>query len=314
MMIRNILLTTAALAVVSAVPASAATKKTSATSATLPASNPFAKPSTLPFQTPDFSRIKDSDYLPALLAGMAEQKREVTAIANNPEAPTFDNTVAAMERSGLLLERANLAFSAVNGANTNDTLQATDTKTSPLFAAHNDAIFLNEKLFARVKYLHDHQAELNLNPEQAKLLDLYYKQFQHSGAELSPAKQTELKAMNKRLSTLQTDFTQKLLAAAKKGALHVTDPAALAGLSPEKLKATQEAAKDRKVDGYVVPLQNTTQQPALETLTSHDTRQKLFEASLNRAEQGDANDTRSLISEIAQLRAKKAALFGYPTW
>ena len=173
-MIRNILLATAALAVVTAAPANAAApKKSTAASATLPSSNPFAKPSTLPLGTPDFSKIKDSDYLPALLAGMAEQKREVLAIANNPAPPTFNNTLVALERSGLLLERANLAFSAVNGANTNDTLQATDTKTSPLFAAHSDFIFLNAKLFGRVKYLHDHQAGLNLNPEQAKLLDVY---------------------------------------------------------------------------------------------------------------------------------------------
>ena len=135
---------------------------------------------------------------------MAQQKREVTAIANQKATPTFDNTVVAMERSGLLLERANLAFNAVNGANTNDTLQATDTKTAPLFAAHNDFIYLNAKLFQRFKYLHDHQAELNLNPEQAKLLDVYYKQFVHAGAELPPAKQTQLKVINKRLSTLQT--------------------------------------------------------------------------------------------------------------
>jgi peptidyl-dipeptidase Dcp len=311
-MIRTILLGATALAVVATAPANAAAKgKSPATaSATLPASNPFAKPSTLPLETPDFSKIKDSDYLPALLAGMAQQKNEVTAIANQKATPTFDNTVAAMERSGLLLERAGLAFSAVNGANTNDTLQATDTKTAPLFAAHNDFIFLNEKLFQRFKYLHDHQGELNLNPEQAKLLDVYYKQFVHAGAELPPAKQVELKAINKRLSTLQTAFGQKLLAAAKAGALHVDDPSALAGLSPEKLAAAQEAAKGRKLSGYVIPLQNTTQQPSLESLTNHDTRQKLFEASLNRAERGDANDTRSIASELAQLRAKKAALFG----
>src|SRR6478735_4788025 len=283
MMIRNILLTTAALAVVSAVPASAATKKTSATSATLPASNPFAKPSTLPFQTPDFSRIKDSDYLPALLAGTAEQTLEETAIANNPAAPTFDNTVVAMERSGLLLERTNLAFSAVNGANTNDTLQATDTKTAPLFAAHNDFIYLNPKLYQRFKTLHDNQASLNLNPEQAKLLDVYYKQFVHAGAELPPAKQAQLKVINKQLSTLQTAFGQKLLAAAKAGALPVTDAAALAGLSEEQLAAAQQAAKDRKVSGYLIPLINTTQQPSLESLSNHDTRQKLFEASISRA-------------------------------
>jgi peptidyl-dipeptidase Dcp len=311
-MIRNLLLATAALAIATTAPVTAATKKASATgaSATLPASNPFAKPSTLPFETPDFSKIKDTDYLPALLAGMAQQKREVTAIANQKATPTFANTVEAMENTGLLLERANLAFNAVNGANTNDTLQATDTKTAPLFAAHNDFIFLNAKLFQRFKTLHDRQAELNLNPEQAKLLDVYYKQFVHAGAELPPAKQAELRVINKRLSTLQSAFGQKLLAAAKAGALHVTDASELAGLSQAQLASAQEAAKTRKVSGYVLPLQNTTQQPSLDSLTSHATRQKLFEASLNRAEHGDANDTRAIVSELAQLRAKKAALFG----
>ncbi len=318
-MMRNLLLASAALAVATAAqPALAAPAKARpAASATLPASNPFAQPSTLPFQTPDFAKIKDSDYLPALLAGIAEQKKEVAAIASNPATPTFDNTVAAMERSGLLLERTNLAFQAVNGANTNDTLQAADTRTSPLFGAdptHPDYIYLNAKLFQRFKYLHDHQAQLNLNAEQAKVLDVYYKQFVHAGAELSPAKQALLKTINTRLATLQTEFTHKLLAAAKAGALHVTDASALAGLSPEQLAAAQQAAKDRKVAGYVLPLQNTTQQPALSSLTSHDTRQKLMDASLNRAEHGDANDTRAIVSELAQLRAKKAALFGYATF
>ena len=310
-MIRQLLFATAAIAVVTTAPAAAAPKKaTAAASATLPASNPFAQPSTLPFETPDFSKIKDSDYLPAILAGMAQQKREVTAIANNPAAPTFDNTVAAMERSGLLLERAGLAFSAVNGANTNDTLQATDTKTAPLYAAHNDFIYLNPKLYQRFKTLHDNQAGLNLNPEQAKLLDVYYKQFVHAGAELPPAKQVQLKAINQRLSSLQTAFGQKLLAAAKAGALHVDSAAPLAGLSEQQLAAAQEAAKGRKLSGYVLPLQNTTQQPSLSDLTSHTTRQQLMDASLNRAEHGDANDTRAIVSEIAQLRAKKAGLFG----
>ncbi|MCL6683783.1 M3 family metallopeptidase [Sphingomonas alba] len=310
-MIRTLLLATAAVALVSTAPADAAAKKAApAASASLPASNPFAKPSTLPFETPDFSKIKDSDYLPALLAGMAQQKREVAVIANQKAAPTFDNTVLAMEKSGLLLERANLAFSAVNGANTNDTLQATDTKTAPLFAEHYDSIFLNAKLFQRFKTLHDKQAGLKLNAEQAKLLDVYYKQFVHAGAELSPAKQAELRVINKRLSTLSTAFSQKLLAAAKAGALHFDDPAALAGLSKEQLAAAQEAAKGRKLTGYVLPLQNTTQQPSIDSLTSHDTRQKLLNASLTRAEHGDANDTRPIVAELAQLRAKKAALFG----
>ena len=314
-MIRNFLLATAALAVAAA-PADSAPRRTAAppiASAALPASNPFAKPSSLPFETPDFSRIKSSDYLPALLAGIAQQKAEVARIANNPAPPDFANTVIAMERSGQLFERANLAFQAVNQANTDDILQAADTKASPLWApeySRPDYIFLNQKLFQRFKTLHDHQAELNLNPEQARLLDVYYGQFVHAGAELPAAKQTELKALNKRISALQTQFSHKLLAAAKAGALHFDNASALAGLSAEQLAAAQQAAKDRKLSGYVLVLQNTTQQPLLASLTSHDTRQKLFEASLTRAEHGDANDTRATISELAQLRARKAALFG----
>jgi peptidyl-dipeptidase Dcp len=314
-MIRKLLFATAALVIVSTAPANGAPRRAAThASATLPASNPFAKPSTLPFQTPDFSKIKDSDYLPAIIAGMAQQKAEVMRIANDPAPPTFNNTLVSMERSGEILTRATLAFSAVNGANTDDTLQATDSKTAPLLAAHNDFIYLNPKLFQRVKYLHDHAASLNLNPEQAKLLDVYYKQFVHAGAELSPAKQAQLKQMNKRMSSLQTDFNQRLLAAAKAGALHVADKASLAGLSDQEMAAAVQAAKDRKVDGYVIPLQNTTQQPALADLSSHATRQELMEHSLNRAERGDANDTRAIISELAQLRAQKAAMLGYDNY
>jgi len=314
-MLRTVLLASAAAAF-SATPAFAAPAKkpVAAAPATLPASNPFAKPSTLLMEAPDFSKIKDSDYLPAIMAGMAQQKREVTQIANNPAAPTFNNTLVPLERSGQLLERALLAFSAVNGADTNDTLQDVDTKTSPLLAAHQDFIFLNPKLFARVKTLHDKAASLNLNPEQAKLLDVYYKQFIKAGAQLSPAKQAQLKQMNEQLSTLSTEFGQKLLAATKAGAVHITDKAALAGMSDAELAAAAQAAKDRKLDGYVLPLQNTTRQPAASDLSSHATRQELFNASVSRAEHGDANDTRNIISEIAKLRAEKAALLGFDNY
>jgi peptidyl-dipeptidase Dcp len=313
-MVRTLLLASAAVAMAAiAAPGLAAPAKRGA-AATLPASNPFATPSTLPFGTPDFSKIKDSDYLPAILAGMAQQKREVMAIANSPAPPTFANTIVALERSGSTLERVILAFFAVNGANTNDTLQATDTKTSPLLAAHSDFINLNPKLFARVKALHERESELGLNPEQAKLLDVYYKGMVHAGAELPPARQAQLKTINQQLSTLQTEFGQKLLAAAKAGALHVDDASALAGLSEQQLAAAQQAAKDRKVSGYVLPLQNTTQQPLLDSLSSHATRQALFDASLNRAEKGDKNDTRAVVRRIAKLRADKAALFGEANW
>ncbi len=314
-MVRNLLLATAAIAVAtSSVGLSAPRGATHVATSNARSANPFAQPSTLPFQAPDFSKIRDTDYLPAIIAGMAQQRAEITTIANQKATPTFDNTLAAIEMSGLMLERATLAFSAVNGANTNDTLQATDTKTSPLLAAHYDFIYLNPQLFARVKYLEDHQAQLNLNPEQAKLLDVQYKAFVHAGAELPPAKQVRLKELNKSLSTLQTDFSQKLLAATKVGALHVTDPRALTGLSQQEVAAASEAAKAHKVEGAVIPLQNTTQQPALSSLTSHATRQQLMDASLNRAEHGDANDTRPLIQQIAKLRAEKAALFGYSNW
>ena len=308
-MLYRLLAATALVAI--AAPLAAAPAKKSTAAATLPASNPFAKPSTLPFQAPDYARIKDRHYLPAMIAGMAQQKTEILAIANQKATPTFDNTLVAMERSGLLLERVQLAFGGVSSANTNATLQATDTKATPLLAAHNDFIYLNAKMFARVKALYDQRASLGLNAEQAKLLDVQYNKFVHSGAELSPARQAELKKLNLRIGTLQTDFGQKLLAATAKGALHVTDKAALAGLSDDVIAAAAKDAAARKLPGYLLPLQNTTQQPALESLTSRDTRAKLFEASLNRASRGDANDTRALIGEIAQLRAKQAALLGY---
>ena len=310
-MIHTILSCVSALALAIAAPGIAAPNPRQVTAtAALMSSNPFSKPSSLPFETPDFSRIKDSDYLPAMLAGMAQQKAEVTAIANQKAAPTFENTVVAMERSGQLLDRASAVFSAVNGANTNDVLQATDTKTAPLLAAHEDFIYLNEKLFLRFKSLADRASQLHLNPEQAKLLDVYYKQFIHAGAELPPAKKTRLKTINQRISELQTAFGQQLLAAAKAGALHVDNPAALAGLSPQQLAAAQQAAKDHNSSGYLLPLQNTTQQPLLEQLGNHLTRQQLFDASLGRAEKGDKNDTRATIGELAVLRAQKAALFG----
>lgn len=312
-MIRSILLVSAALGFAST-PALALAAAKPAIDASLPASNPFAKASTLPYETPDFANIKDGDYLPALLAGMAQQKAEVAAIANNKAAAAFDNSIVALEKSGLLLERANLAFSAVNGANTNDILQAVETETAPLFAAHYDSIYLDPKLFARVKALHGQQATLNLTPEQAKLLDVTYKQFAHAGAELPAARQTELKAMNKRLSTLSTAFSQQLLEAAKAGAVKIDDTAKLAGLSDAQIAAAEQAAKDRGLGGYLLTLQNTTQQPLLESLEDRSTRQTLYEASISRAEKGGKNDTRPLIAEIAQLRAKKAAMFGYATY
>ena len=296
--------------------ATAALMTTTAVSAqTLPATNPFATPSTLPFQAPPFDRIKDTDYLPAIKAGMAEQRAEIARIAADPAAPTFDNTIAALERSGRLLERANNAFDGVNGANTNDVLQKAEEELAPLMAAHSDAINLDAKLFARVKTLYDRRATLGLTPEQAMVLSETYQDMVRAGAQLSAPDQQTLRTINGQLSTLETSFKQRLLAAAKAGALVVDDKAKLAGLSDAEIAAASADATARGLAGkYVLSLQNTTQQPLLATLTDRATREALFNASWTRAEKGDANDTRQTIAQIAQLRAQKAKLLGFASW
>ena len=296
--------------------ATAALMTTTAVSAqTLPASNPFARPSTLPFQAPPFDRIKDTDYLPAIKAGMSEQRAEIARIAADRSTPTFDNTIAALERSGRLLERANNAFDGVNGANTNDVLQKTEEELAPLMAAHSDAINLDAKLFARVKALYDRRATLGLTPEQAMVLTETYQDMVRAGAQLSAADQQTLRTINGQLSTLETSFKQRLLAAAKAGALVVDDKAKLAGLSDAEIAAAAADAAARGLPGkYVLSLQNTTQQPLLAMLTDRATREALFNASWTRAEKGDANDTRQTIAQIAQLRAQKAKLLGFASW
>jgi peptidyl-dipeptidase Dcp len=283
--------------------------------AALPASNPFAEVSSLPFQAPPFDRIKDSDYQPALEEGMKQQIAEIAAIANNPAAATFENTIVAMEKSGRLLDRVQLAFGAVVQANTNDTLDKVQTDEAPKLAAHQDAIFLNPKLFARVKAIYLSPAAQQLDPEAKQLLKIYYMQFVHSGALLSDADKDKLRDFNKRDATLETAFQQKLVAAAKAGALVVDNKAALAGMTDQEIAAAAQAAEGRKLKGkFVIPLQNTTQQPALASLTDRGMRQKLFENSWTRTEKGDANDTRDEIEQLAQIRAEKAKLLGYPNY
>ena len=273
----------------------------------------FAEASALPFHAPDFSRIRDSDYQPAIEQGIAIQKAEMAAIAGNPATPTFANTIAAMEASGQMLSRANLTFSALTAANTNPVLDAADKAIAPQLAGLKDAIYLNERLFARIKPLHDTAGTLGLVPEQAQILKVTYDQFVHNGALLSDADKAKLRVINERLSSLGTDFSQKLTAGTKDGALVVPSRTALAGLGAGDLAAAAKTAADRKLPAgqYVLPLQNTTQQPMLSALSNRATRRALFDKSWNRSEQGDANDTRALIQEMAQLRAQKAALLGF---
>jgi peptidyl-dipeptidase Dcp len=276
-------------------------------------SNPFYATSTLPFHAPPFDRIKDSDYQPAIEAGMAEQLREIEAIANNPEPPTFENTLVAMEKSGQLFRRVTNVFDGVTGANTNPTLQNIEKIEAPRLAAHDDAIYLNAKLFERVAAIYKHRASLHLDPESLRLVEIDYQKFVRAGANLSEADKTKLKKLNEEESTLSNAFSNKLLAATKDAAYLTTDKSALAGLSDAEIDAAAQAAKARGKEGYLLPLQNTTQQPDLASLSDRATRQALFEDSWNRADHGD-NDTRETISRLAQLRAEKAQLLGFPNY
>ena len=275
-------------------------------------SNPFYTASTLPFQAPPFDKISDSDYQPAIEEGMRQHLAEVEKIANNSAAPTFDNTFVAMEKSGAMLTRVMAAFNTVTGANTDDTLQKIQEEEAPRLSAHRDAIRLNDKLFHRIETVYNQRDTLGLDPESKRLVEVVHRDFVHAGARLSAADKMKLKALNKEESTLSTAFTNKLLAATKAAALVVGDKSKLAGLSDAELAAAAAAAKDRKLDGkYVLTLQNTTQQPALQDLNDRATREALYKASWNRAEQGDANDTRKTIERLAQIRAEQARLLGF---
>jgi len=277
--------------------------------------NPFAKASTLPFQTADFSKIKDADFKPAIEEGIKEQLAEINTIAENTEAPTFENTLVAIEKSGQMLHRVNGVFNLLAGANTNPVLQKVSEDVAPEQSAATDAIFLNTKLFKRVEAIYNKRGSLHLDDESMRLVEYYYQKFTLAGANLPEDQKTALKKINAEDATLEAKFTNQLLAAAKAGALVVNDKAELAGLSDEDIAAAAKAATTANQNGkWLIPLQNTTQQPDLQTLTNRETRHKLFEASWNRAEKGDSNDTRATISRLALIRAQKAKLIGYPNY
>jgi peptidyl-dipeptidase Dcp len=285
-----------------------------ATAPSAPA-NPFFSPSTLPFGAPPFDRIKDSDYQPAIEAGMAQQLQEVNAIANNAAPPTFENTILALEKSGRLLDRVTTIFFNIAGANTNDALDKVQEIEAPKLAVHGDKITLNSKLFARISAVYAQRAKLNLDPESRRLLDVTYQNFAQNGARLKPDQKAKLEKVDEQLSTLTTKFQEQLLAADKAGALIVSDKAKLAGLSDNALASAAQAAASRKLSGqWLVGLQNTTQQPSLASLDDRSMREQVMQNSLNRAEHNDASDTRDTIATIAMLRAQKAAILGYPNF
>jgi peptidyl-dipeptidase Dcp len=276
--------------------------------------NPFATPSALPYEAPPFDKIRNEHFQPAIEEGMRVQLAEVAAIAADTAPPTFDNTIVPLERSGQLLTRSYAVFSALTQANTSDTLQQLQTELAPKLAAHSDAIRMDPALFARIKTLHDGRTGLGLDAVQQFLVERYYRDFVRAGALLSEADKKALRALNEEESALSTDFQIRLLAATKGGAVVINDKEELAGMGDGEIGAAADAAAARDLKGkWVLPLQNTTQQPYQASLSNRAVRERLFRASTTRAERGDSNDTRALILRLAAVRAERARLLGFPS-
>ena len=274
--------------------------------------NPFFVVSNLPYQAPRFDLIKDEHYQPALERGMAEQRAEVAAIANNPDAPSFMNTIVAMEKTGALLNRAGAVFGNLAGAHTNPEIQKVQATLAPKFAAHQDAILLDGKLFARIKSLYDQRDSLGLDAESKRLLERYHTDFIRAGANLSDADKETLKAMNSELASLATTFSQNVLKEVNDSAVLVDNVALLDGLSKQAITAAAASAKEAGHEGkYLIALQNTSGQPPLTNLTNRELRQKIMAASLVRGTRGNEWDNTGIVARVASLRADRAKLLGY---
>ncbi len=279
------------------------------------APNPFFTPSGLPFQAPPFDAIRDEDYLPAIELGMTRRIAEIAAITANAELPTFENTLVALERSGELLNRVMPVFNSMTGANTSPALQQVQEALAPRLAAHEDAIYLDAALFHRVETIHAQRDSLSLSPESLRLVQWYHDEFVKAGARLPESDKAKLRELNMEESSLSTAFANRLLAASKSRALVVTTKSDLAGMTEGELESAALAARERNLDDvWALPLQNTTQQPALIALQNREVRRRLFDASWTRTEQGDSNDTRAIVSRLAQIRAERAALLGFPSY
>jgi peptidyl-dipeptidase Dcp len=295
-----------------AAPAAASTSGDSAAQApAAQAENPFFAPSSLPLLAPDFSKIKDEHYLPAIMEGMSQHLAEIEAIANNPEPPTVANTLEALERSGALLTRATKVFFNLAGTDTNPTIQKIQAEVAPKMAAHQDAILLNPKLFERVKAIYDAREVLNLDPETKRLVEQSHLRFVRAGAELSEDAKTQIRALNEEQAALMTAFQQAMLKQTERAAVLVDDVAQLDGLSEGQIAAAAEAAKAAGQEGkWLLRITNTTRQPVLTSLKNRELRQRVWEASANRGLIEGEGDTRPMVLRLAQLRAERAALLG----
>ncbi|HEX9160195.1 MAG TPA: M3 family metallopeptidase, partial [Thermoanaerobaculia bacterium] len=291
------------------------TTTTTQPAATMQASNPFFAPSPLQYQAPQFNLINDAQYQPAMEEGMKQQIAEIDAIASSSAPPTFENTIVPMERSGALLTRVSKVFFNLSASNTNPAIQKVEEEEAPKLSAHQDAIFMNPKLFARVKSIYDSRESSGLDPESKFLAERYYKNFIRAGAQLSEADKAKLRALNQEESTLTTQFRSHVLADTKASGVVVDNIADLAGLSDADIAAAADRAKEQGLTGkWVIALQNTTQQPVLTNLQNAALRQRILAASEARGQHGGPNDTRAIVTRLAQLRADKAQLLGYPTY
>lgn len=274
--------------------------------------NPFFTEYATPFGVPPFEQIHASHYKPALLKGMEEQMAEIQAIINNQEEANFENTIAALDRSGALLTKVLYAFSGQSSVNTNDTIQALEQELYPLLSKHSDDINMNPELFARVKAVYDNREQLNLDKEQAKLLENTYKGFIRSGSGLDAEKQEQLRKLNEQIATLQLTFGQNLLKETNAFKLVVDKKEDLAGL-PEGLVAVAAAtAKEEGMDGkWVFTLHNPSVMPFLQYADSRSLREQIFKAYINRGNNGNANDNKEVIKKLVAVRLEKAKLLGY---
>lgn len=275
-------------------------------------SNPFFTKSPLYMQYPQFDKIEDSHYKPAFERGMQEHLLEIDAIVNQEEAPTLDNTLIPMEKSGQLLNRVARVFFSMTSANTNDTLEEIRSEMAPKLSAHNDQILLNEKLFARVQAIYDARDDVELDSESYRLIERVYTDFVRAGAQLSAEEKEKIKAINSELATLQTAFSQNVLNEVNASAVVVETREELTGMSDTKIEAAAQAAKAKDMEGkYLLALLNTSQQPPLASLEDRALRQRIMESSLARGSRGGDYDNREELTRVAKLRAERARLMGY---
>ncbi|CAM1335019.1 M3 family metallopeptidase [Tenacibaculum aestuariivivum] len=273
----------------------------------LMANNPLMVKSTLDYGTPDFSKIKNEHFMPAILEGMKLQNEAIKAIINTKETPTFKNTILLLEESSKTLDNVTAVFYALTEANTNDTIKSIQKELAPKFSKHNDEILLNTQLFAKIKKVYEGLETANLDAESNHLVKEYYKNFVKAGANLSEDKKVALKDINSEIATLSNDFSKKLLDASKKGGVVVTDATKLKGFSEDKIKSLEK-------DGtYEIQLINTTQQPSLQSLENREIRKELYEKSIHRSDAG-VYDTSELVQKMVSLRAKKAQILGFDNY